>query len=238
MNQYAEKLGLKDSHFVDASGDTDDRSHYSTARDLAVLSRAIVAEFPEYLHYFSEKDFFWNKIHQKNRNDLLFTDSTVDGLKTGHTDAAGYCLVATAKRGDMRLIAVVLGAKTEKARAQYAGALLDYGANFFESRRLYAAGATVAGVTVWKGAESSVPVGALGDLYVTMPRGSGDDLHAVVTASTGLVAPVALHQQVGTLDVSVGDRVLARVPLYTLQAVPQGNVFRRLFDTVRLWFKK
>jgi len=238
MNQYAEKLGLQNSHFLDASGDTDDRAHYSTARDLALLSRAILAEFPEYLHYFSEKDFFWNRIHQKNRNDLLFTDPSVDGLKTGHTDSAGFCLVATAKRQDMRLIAVVLGAKTEKARAQYAGALLDYGTNFFESRKLYAAGAAVAGVTVWKGAESSVPVGSLGDLYATLPKGSGNDLHATVTASSGLIAPVAAHQQVGTLDVAVGDRVLARVPLYTLQAVPQGNLFRRLFDTVRLWFKK
>ena len=238
MNQYAEKLGMKDSHFVDASGLTADRQHYTTARDLAVLSSAIVREFPEYQHYFMEKDFTWNKISQKNRNDLLFTDTTVDGLKTGDTDDAGYCLIASANRGAMRLISVVMGTKSTKARAQYAEALLNYGSNFFETRKLYAAGSAISSVKVWKGADGDVQTGVLDDLYVTLPKGGYADLHATVQGHAGLIAPVAEHTQVGTLDISLGDRLLAQVPLYTLKAVPEGNIFRRLFDGMRLWFSK
>lgn len=238
MNQYVDKLGMKNTHFVDASGDTDDANHYSTARDLAILSRAILDEFPEYLHYFSEKEFYWNRIHQKNRNDLLFSDPSVDGLKTGHTDAAGFCLIATANKQSMRLIAVVLGAKSEKARAQHAETLLDYGSNFFETRKLYDGNAPISGVKVWKGAESSAPLGVLADLYVTIPKGSYSDLHATVAGSAGLIAPVAEHTQVGNLNVDLGEHLLMSVPVYTLQAVPEGNVFRRMVDSMRLWFKK
>jgi D-alanyl-D-alanine carboxypeptidase (penicillin-binding protein 5/6) len=238
MNQYADKLGMKNTHYVDASGDTDDPNHYSTSRDLALLSRAIMDEFPQYMHYFAEKDFYWNHIHQKNRNDLLFTDSSVDGLKTGHTDAAGFCLVATADKQAMRLIAVVLGAKSEKARAQHAETLLNYGSNFFETRKLYDGNASISGIKVWKGAESSAAIGVLTDLYVTIPKGSYNDLHATVASSAGLIAPVAEHTEVGTLNVDVGDRLLMSVPVYTLQGVPEGNIFRRMVDGMRLWFKK
>ena len=238
MNQYADKLGMKDSHFTDASGLTADKKHYTTARDLAVLSSAIVQEFPEYQHYFMEKDFTWNKISQKNRNDLLFTDTTVDGLKTGDTDDAGYCLIATANRGAMRLISVVMGTKSMKARAQYAEALLNYGSNFFETRKLYAAGSAISSVKVWKGTDSDVPTGVVNDLYVTLPKGGYSELHATVQGHAGLIAPVADTRAVGTLDISMGDRLLAQVPLYTLQAVPEGNIFRRMVDSVRLWFSK
>ena len=238
MNQYADKLGMKDTHFVDASGLTDDRKHYTTARDLAVLSGAIVREFPEYQHYFMEKDFTWNKISQKNRNDLLFSDTTVDGLKTGDTDDAGYCLIASAQRGAMRLISVVMGTKSMKARAQYAEALLNYGSNFFETRKLYSAGSAVGSVKVWKGAEGEVQTGVVNDLYVTLPKGGYDDLHATAQGHAGLIAPVAEHTSVGTLDISMGDRLLAQVPLYTLKPVPEGNLLRRVFDSVRLWFSK
>lgn len=238
MNQYAEKLGMKDTHFVNASGLTADKQHYSTARDLAVLSAAIVHEFPEYQHYFMEKDFTWNKISQKNRNDLLFSDSTVDGLKTGDTDDAGYCLIASAQRGGMRLIAVVMGTRSTNSRAQDAEALLNYGSNFFETRKLYPAGSAVSSVKVWKGAEDEVQAGVINDLYVTIPKGGYGELRATVEGHAGLVAPVAEHAAVGTLDISLGDRLLAQVPVYTLKAVPEGNLFRRLIDSVRLWFSK
>ena len=238
MNQYADKLGLKDSHFVDASGLTADRQHYASARDLALLSSAIVREFPEYQHFFMEKDFTWNKISQKNRNDLLFSDSTVDGLKTGDTDDAGYCLIASAQRGGMRLISVVMGAKSTKSRAQDAEALLNYGSNFFETRKLYAAGTAISSVKVWKGAESEAPTGVINDLYVTLPKGGYNDLHATADGHPGLIAPVAEHTQVGMLNINMGDRLLAQVPLYTLKTIPEGNIFKRMFDSVRLWFSK
>ncbi len=238
MNQYAEKLGMKGTHFTDASGLTDDRKHHTTARDLAVLARAIVREFPQYQPYFTEREFTWNKIRQPNRNALLFSDPTVDGLKTGDTDDAGYCLIASATRGDMRLISVVMGAKQEKLRAAYAETLLNYGSNFFETRKLYAAGASISDVKVWKGAAGSVQAGSLEDLYVTLPKGSYADLHATVRGTAGLVAPVAAHTQVGLLDISVGDKLVAEVPVYTLQEVPEGGIFRRMIDSIRLWFKK
>ena len=238
MNQYAEKLGMKGTHFTDASGLTDVKDHHTTARDLAVLSRAIVREFPQYQPYFTEREFTWNKIRQPNRNTLLFTDPTVDGLKTGDTDDAGYCLIASANRGDMRLIAVVMGAKQQKLRAPYAETLLNYGSNFFETRKLYAAGQSISDIKVWKGAASSVQAGSLDDLYVTLPKGSYADLHASVRGSAGLVAPVAAHTEVGLLDISVGDRLVAEVPVYPLQEVPEGGIFRRMIDSIRLWFKK
>ena len=238
MNAYAERLGMHDSHFVDASGLTDDRQHYMTAHDLAILSRAIVTEFPQYLHYFSEKEFTWNKIRQPNRNDLLFSDPTVDGLKTGDTDRAGYCLIASANRGPMRLIAVVMGTKTEKTRAQFAETLLNYGSNFFETRKLYDAGAAISSATVWKGVEGTVPVGVTQDLYVTLPKGAYAGLQAALQGNAGLVAPVAEHAPVGTLQLTVEGKVLAEAPVYTLKAVPEGNLFRRMIDGIRLWFKK
>jgi len=236
MNQYAQRLGMNQSHFVDASGLTADKNHYMTARDLGLLSRAIIVEFPEYMHYFSQKTFVWNKISQGNRNDLLYTDPTVDGLKTGDTDDAGYCLVATAARGDLRLIAVVMGTKTRPERGRYAETLLNYGSNFFETRKLYAAGAPVADIKVWKGAEPSVQSGLLRDMYVTLPKGADSAMQASVQSTAGLIAPVTLHSQVGMLNVTVDGHLLTQAPLYTLKAVDQGNIFRRMWDGVRLWF--
>jgi D-alanyl-D-alanine carboxypeptidase (penicillin-binding protein 5/6) len=238
MNQYAEKLGMRDTHFVDASGLTDDKNHYSTAHDLGLLSRAVITEFPEYLHYFSQKTFVWNKISQGNRNDLLYTDPSVDGLKTGDTDDAGYCLIATATRGDLRLISVVMGTKTRPERARYAETLLNYGSNFFETRKLYAAGASVASVKVWKGAEGTVDAGLSQDMYVTLPKGAYGAMQASVQTSAGIIAPVADRSQVGMLNVTVDGRLLTQMPLYTLKAVPEGNIFRRMWDGMRLWFTK
>jgi D-alanyl-D-alanine carboxypeptidase (penicillin-binding protein 5/6) len=238
MNQYAEKLGMRDSHYVDASGLTNDKNHYMSAHDLGVLSRALINEFPQYLHYFSQKTFAWNKISQGNRNDLLYTDISVDGLKTGDTDDAGYCLVATATRGDLSLIAVVMGTKTRPERGRYAETLLNYGSNFFETRKLYAAGAAVANVKVWKGAEDSVAAVLAQDMYVTIPKSGDASLQANAQTSAGVVAPVADHSQLGMLNVTVDGRLLTQAPLYTLKAVPEGGFFHRLVDSVRLWFSR
>ncbi|HEY1773055.1 MAG TPA: D-alanyl-D-alanine carboxypeptidase family protein [Gammaproteobacteria bacterium] len=238
MNQYAEKLGMKDSHYVNASGLTNDKNHYMSAHDLGVLSRALITEFPQYLHYFSQKTFVWNKISQGNRNDLLYTDTTVDGLKTGDTDDAGYCLVATASRGDLRLIAVVMGTKTRPERGRYAETLLNYGSNFFETRKLYAAGASVAKLKVWKGADDSVAAVLAQDMYVTLPKSGDATLQANAQTSAGLVAPVSEHSQVGMLDVTVDGRLLTQAPLYTAKAVPEGGFFHRMVDGIRLWFSK
>jgi D-alanyl-D-alanine carboxypeptidase (penicillin-binding protein 5/6) len=238
MNQYAEKLGMTNSHYVNASGLTADKNHYMSAHDLGTLSRALLTEFPQYLHYFSQKTFVWNKISQGNRNDLLYTDTTVDGLKTGDTDDAGYCLVATASRGDLRLISVVMGTKTRPERGRYAETLLNYGSNFFETRKLYAAGATVANVKVWKGAEDSVAAGLLQDMYVTIPKSGDSGLQATAQTAAGLIAPVGDKSQVGMLNVTLDGHMLTQAPLYTVKAVPEGGFFHRLVDSVRLWFSK
>ncbi|HET7921851.1 MAG TPA: D-alanyl-D-alanine carboxypeptidase family protein [Gammaproteobacteria bacterium] len=238
MNRYAQQLGMSNSHFVDASGLTDDPAHHMTARDIAILTRAIVTEFPQYYHFFSEKEFTWNHIRQRNRNDLLFTDPSVDGLKTGFTDDAGYCLVASAKRGDMRLIGVVMGTRRERDRAIYDQALLNYGFNFYDSHKLYAAGQAVSHLKVWKGAEDSVPVGSTQDLYVTFPKGRYKELIAAVHANAGLIAPVAAGQQVAHLTVSLDGKTLLDAPLSALQAVPEGGFFTRLIDDIRLWFRR
>ncbi|MGH8373095.1 MAG: D-alanyl-D-alanine carboxypeptidase family protein [Gammaproteobacteria bacterium] len=238
MNKYAQQLGMTNSHFVDASGLTDNPNHYVTAHDIAILTRAIIREFPEYYHFFSEKEFTWNHISQRNRNDLLFTDPSVDGLKTGFTDDAGYCLVASAKRGDMRLIGVVTGAKHERDRAVYDEALLNYGFNFYDSRKLYDAGTGVAQLKVWKGSENSVPVGVAQDFVVTFPKGQYDHLNASVHSSAGVIAPIKAGQQVGSVTVTLDGKQVAEAPLYTLKAVPEGGIFTRMFDSIRLWFHK
>lgn len=238
MNQYAQKLGMTNTHYVDASGLTNDRQHYMSAHDLGILSRALINEFPEYLHYFSQKTFLWNKISQGNRNDLLYSDTSVDGLKTGDTDDAGYCLVASATRGDLRLVAVVMGTKTRPERGRYAETLLNYGSNFFETRKLYAAGAPVADVKVWKGADDKVSAVLAQDMYVTLPKSGESSLQATAQTSGSLVAPVAAKSQVGMLNVTVDGHMLTQAPLYTAKAVPEGGIFHRMIDSVRLWFSK
>jgi D-alanyl-D-alanine carboxypeptidase (penicillin-binding protein 5/6) len=206
-----------------------------TARDLAILSRALIKEFPQYQQYFSEKYYTWNKIRQPNRNRLLFSDPSVDGLKTGHTQKAGYCLIATAKREKLRLIAVVMGAASEQARVNDATALLNFGSNFFESRKLFAALAAIDDLKVWKGAQSTVPVGSLNDVYITVPKTTAEDLETLVRADTPLVAPIPDRLPAGTLKVVDNDQTLASIPLYTLSSVPEGNIFRRAIDSAKMW---
>jgi D-alanyl-D-alanine carboxypeptidase (penicillin-binding protein 5/6) len=239
MNQYAGKLGLHNTHYMDASGLTADGDHYTSALDLAILSRAIINEFPDYYHrFFAEKKFTWDNITQANRVSLLFTDPSVDGLKTGFTDKAGYCMVVSALRNGMRLIAVVMGTPSEKARAIDDEALLNYGFNFYETHKLYAAGAAITRITAWKGADNRVPVGVMHDLYVTIPKGTYAQLSASLQTPAGLVAPIAADAAAGNVVVSYDGKTLLQAPLYTLHAVPEGNIFKRLLDSVRLWFTK
>jgi len=239
MNKYAQKLGLKNTHYVDASGLTSDPEHYVSALDLAIVSRAIIDEFPNYYqHFFAEKQFTWNKITQPNRVSLLFTDPSVDGLKTGYTEKAGYCMVVSALRNGMRLIAVVMGTPSEKARAVDDEALLNYGFNFYESHELYAAGTVLTNLRAWKGAGGNVPVGVTHNVYVTIPKGSYPQLSASLQTPSGLIAPLAAGTAAGSVSVSYDGKTLNETPLYTLQAVPEGNIFRRIMDSVRLWFVK
>ncbi|MGH8292105.1 MAG: D-alanyl-D-alanine carboxypeptidase family protein [Gammaproteobacteria bacterium] len=239
MNEYAKRLGMRNTHYVDASGLTNDPAHHTSAHDLALLSQAIINQFPDYYRrFFSEKTFTWDRITQSNRVSLLFTDPSVDGLKTGFTDSAGYCMVTSALRDGMRLIAVVMGTPSEKARATDDEALLNYGFNFYETRRLYAAGTAVTEIKAWKGADRRVPVGVLHDLYITVPKGTSAQLSARLQTPAGLVAPIAARSPAGQVEVSYDGKTLLDAPLYTLHAVPEGNIFRRIIDSVRLWFTK
>lgn len=236
MNQTAAKLGMNHTHFADATG-LPDPQHYTTARDIAKLTRALITRFPEFYKYYSEKKFTYNGITQYNRNKLLWRDPSVDGVKTGHTDSAGYCLVASAQRHGMRLIAVVLGDHSEEGRADSAQALLNYGFRFFETRELYRAGQPLKQVHIWKGEQDSLPLGLTSDLYVTFPRGQYKHLKASANFNPEIIAPVQKDKKFGTLNVSLNTKVLAERPLVSLKNVDEGGWWRRLSDSVRLWFK-
>jgi D-alanyl-D-alanine carboxypeptidase (penicillin-binding protein 5/6) len=238
MNQHAQALGLVGSHFVNSPG-LPHPDHYTTARDVAILARAIIREFPQYYKWYSQREFTYNNITQHNRNRLLIRDPSVDGMKTGYTESAGYCLVTSALRDDMRLISVVMGTKSPEARANQSQALLNFGFNFYQSHRLYKGTQPLTTVRVWKGSTDSLPLGLGEDLYVTLPRGAAEKLSAFMDVRRIIVAPIAKGQPVGTVNVTLGETTLQR-PLVALQAVPEGGVVRRLFDQVslgihRLW---
>ncbi|WP_348758777.1 D-alanyl-D-alanine carboxypeptidase family protein [Candidatus Methylocalor cossyra] len=236
MNQNAERLGLKNTHFKNSMG-LPDPDHYSTARDLALLTRAMIEEFPEFYKWHAIKEFTFNNIKQINRNRLLWRDPSVDGVKTGHTEGAGYCLVTSAMRDNMRLIAVVLGAKSDSERANANQALLNYGFRFYETRPLYKAGEKLAEARIWKGAESRVPVGLSRDFAVTFPRGQYASLKAGMELSTDGVAPIKPGDKLGVVKVVYNNETIAQQDLVALKAVPEGGVFRRWFDQARLLFK-
>ncbi|HET7370160.1 MAG TPA: D-alanyl-D-alanine carboxypeptidase family protein [Gammaproteobacteria bacterium] len=236
MNTYAQRLGMTNSHFTDASG-LPHPNHYMTARDIATLARAIIRDFPKYYHqYFADKEFTWNNIHQTNRNLLLWRDPSVDGLKTGHTNEAGYCLVTSAKRGNMRLIAVVMGTDSEEARANQNEALLNYGYHFFEGRTLYAAGSKLTEAKVWKGSADMVPIGVKSDLYVVVPKGRAGKLDASMKLPATIVAPVDTDQPIGKVQVTMGGEPVASAPLYALDPVAKGGLWTRMMDSVVLMF--
>ncbi len=237
MNREAARLGMKNSHFMNASG-LPDAQHYTTAQDLYILTAALIRDFPElYGQYYSQKEFRYNNISQPNRNRLLWVDPTVDGVKTGHTEAAGYCLIASSKRGERRILSVLLGSTSEAARAQESQKLLNWGYQFFDSVKLHRAGETVKSLEVWKGSERAVRAGFAGDLLITIPKGETGKLKAELASQQPLVAPVAKGQRVGSLRVSLDGKPLSEYPLVALEAVPEAGIFRRGWDTLRLWVK-
>jgi D-alanyl-D-alanine carboxypeptidase (penicillin-binding protein 5/6) len=236
MNQYAQVLGMLSSSFVNATG-LPHEDHYSTARDLSTLARAIIKEFPEYYKWYSVKEFTFNDIKQPNRNNLLWRDDSVDGMKTGHTDAAGYCLVSSAERDGMRIISVVLGTSSAKARIDGSQALLNYAFRFFETRLLYKAGDVVTNARIWKSANEYSPLGVLEDLYITLQRGTYDSLESVLNVQAILVAPVATGQPLAKIRISLNDNELLNEPLRALADNPSGSIWQRTRDSVTLWFE-
>ena len=236
MNRYAEALGMESSHFVNATG-LPSGEHYSTARDLALLARALISEFPNYYDWYSVREYTWNDISQRNRNRLLWRDASVDGMKTGHTDDAGYCLVSSAERDGMRVVSVVLGMASSKSRTEGTQALLNYGFRFFETRLLFRAGETVAEARVWKAADEFTPLGLPQDLYITVPRGSYHELKSVLQMPAVLLAPVAEGQPLAELQVSLNGTELVNQPLQALSGNPAGSIWQRTRDGVMLWFE-
>jgi D-alanyl-D-alanine carboxypeptidase (penicillin-binding protein 5/6) len=236
MNQYAQQLGMTSTRFQNSPG-MPNPEHYSTAHDMALLARALIHEYPEYYKYYSQRSFTWNKITQPNRNGLLDRDSTVDGLKTGHTESAGYCLVSSALRNGMRLVSVVMGSPSVRAREDASAALLNYGFNFYQTRKLYGNKAPVMTVQVWKGAADQVQLGVVQDIYTTLPRGQENLLSAAADVPDPLFAPLSPAKAAGQLRITLGDKVIGTYPLHPTQEVPEAGFFGRLTDDVKLWMK-
>jgi serine-type D-Ala-D-Ala carboxypeptidase (penicillin-binding protein 5/6) len=236
MNEYSKRLGMKNSSWQNAPG-LPNRNHYTTARDIAILARAIIREFPEYYKYYSIREFTWNNIKQPNRNGLLARDASVDGMKTGYTQSAGYCLVSSAKRDNMRLISVVLGTPSVRTRENGSAALLNYGYTFYETAKVKSRGEVILKPRVYKAAEENPAVGVKQDVLVVVGRGEAANLKTSVNVKEPLIAPLPANEPVGELIVSTqtGDTV-AKVPLYPLKAVEQGGVWTRMVDAVSLWF--
>lgn len=236
MNQYAQALGMTSSSFRNSTG-LPDPDHYMTARDTAVLARAIIQEFPEYYAWYSERDFTYNDIRQHNRNSLLWRDSSVDGLKTGYTEAAGYCLVTSAERSGMRLVSVVMGTDSAEARVDASQALLNYGFRFYETHKLYSSGEEITTARVWKGEPQTAALGLMDDLYLTIPRGSYDSLSAAMDLEEELIAPLQPNTPVGYVRISLDGENLSEVPLVALHEVPEASLWTRLKDEISLWMQ-
>ena len=237
MNKEAARLGMANTRFANVTG-LSAPQHYSTAADLARLAAAVIRDYPEYYPLYAQKEFRYNNITQPNRNRLLWTDPNVDGVKTGHTEAAGWCLIASAQRGDRRVLAVVLGAASDAARAAEAQKLMNWGFQAFDTVQLYQSGKQVTALRVWKGASPEVPAGFLADRHLTIPKGKSDKLSLTMQADEPLIAPVARAQRVGTVKVALDGKPVADFPLIALEDVPLASLFGRAWDTVRLWFRK
>ena len=236
MNQQAQKLGMKATNFKNAAG-MPDPEHYTTARDLATLTRALIHDFPEdYAKYYSMKEFRYNNITQPNRNRLLWLDPTVDGVKTGHTDAAGYCLISSAKRDTRRLISVVLGTKSDAVRAQESLKLLNFGFQAYDAVKLYAKDDAVANLPVWKGQAKTLKAGFTEDFVMVVPKGYGPRIKSELQSQQPLIAPVAQGQVVGTMKVSIDGKPYGDFPVVAIDGVPVAGIFGRAIDTIRLWF--
>jgi D-alanyl-D-alanine carboxypeptidase (penicillin-binding protein 5/6) len=236
MNQHARKLGMKNSSFINSTG-LPAENHHITAYDAALLAKALVRDFPNEFGVFSEKEYTFNKITQHNRNTLLWRDPSVDGFKTGHTQAAGYCLVSSANRNGMRLISVVMGTESQKARATESQKLLNYGFRFFETNLLYKANEKRVNIEVWKGVEEDVDLGLSQDLYITIPRGQYKNLKAKVDMPNHINAPITEYQIIGNLNIELENELVVNQPLVALKAVSEGGWWTRTTDGVGLWFK-
>lgn len=236
MNQHAKNLGMNNSNFLNATG-LPDEGHLVTAHDVAILGRAIITDFPDLYHFYSEKEFTFNKIKQHNRNTLLYRDPTVDGFKTGHTDAAGYCLATSAMRNGMRLINVIMGTESEKARADETQKLINYGFRFFETHKLYNAGDERFRPEIWKGQKEEISLGLASDLFITIPKGSYDQLEAVVDVPGLLTAPIQQGTQIGSLNLSLNGQPFMQKPLVALETAEQAGWWSRSMDGIGLWFK-
>ena len=237
MNDHAARIGMVNTHFANSTGLPNEAQH-STARDMALLTRALIRRFPDHYAIYSQRQFKYNDIEQPNRNRLLWRDRTVDGVKTGHTDAAGYCLVASAERNGMRLISALMGAETEPIRVRETQKLLQYGFRYFETRKLYDADAPLQAAEVWYGEAKEVAIGVAEPIFATIQRGRYDELQATLDLPRALEAPIAVGQQFGELRVTLDDELIASAPLIAQEAVAQSGFFSRMFEGVYLFFKE
>jgi D-alanyl-D-alanine carboxypeptidase (penicillin-binding protein 5/6) len=236
MNREAQRLGMKNSHFTNSTG-LPDPQHYTTARDLSLLASALIRDFPEdYKKYYSMKEYTYNNITQPNRNRLLFIDPTVDGVKTGHTEAAGYCLISSALRDKRRLLSVVLGTVSDSARASESQKLLNWGYISYDAVSLFTKDQPVATLRVWKGAQNEVKAGFAADLSIAVPKGYAEKVSKDFVAEPRLIAPIEAGQKLGTLKVSIDGQAYGEYPVIALEKIELGNIFVRIFDTIRLWF--
>ncbi|MEN9659200.1 MAG: hypothetical protein RL571_2665 [Pseudomonadota bacterium] len=236
MTREAKRLGMNGTNFKNSTG-LPDADHYMTVADLAKLAAAIIHDFPEFYPIYSMKEFAYNNIKQPNRNLLLYRDPFVDGMKTGHTASAGYNLVASTQRDGRRLISVVVGTASDEVRTSESSKLLNWGIQFKETPRLYAAKQAVSNVAVWKGKSDKVNVGFLEDRFITVGRGDAKNLKMTFTSTQPLIAPIKVGQNVGKLTVSLNDKQLVELPVVALEAVPEANIFGRAWDSIRMWFK-
>ena len=236
MNYQAKLLGMNNTHFTNATG-LPDPQLYTTARDMAILARAMIKNFPESYQMYQQKEFFYNNIKQHNRNLLLYRDPTVDGIKTGHTSSAGYCLVASAQRQGMRLIAVVLGTESDSARAEQAQTLLNYGFRVFRTQQLAQKNQPISEVEIWKGSKNKLPIGFVDDAYVTIPQGK-EQIETSVSVQPLLTAPIQVGTPVGMMQVKLNNEIISEQPVVALETIEQGSLWRRFVDSVKLLFKR
>jgi D-alanyl-D-alanine carboxypeptidase (penicillin-binding protein 5/6) len=236
MNREAKALGMTQTHYVNSMG-MPHPDHYSSARDVATIASALIRDFPDFYVWYSQKEYTYGGITQHNRNRLLWRDDHVDGVKTGYTEAAGYCLASSAERDGMRLISVVLGTDGPRARVNISQTLLNYGFRFFDTRKLYRGGEPLTTTRIWKGAAAELGLGLARDLYVTIPRGHGEQLSAAVELDPQIFAPVEKGQSLGSVEVKLDDQVLTQAPLVALSQVPEGSIWRQLVDSALLLFQ-
>jgi len=236
MNRMATTLGMTSTNFMNASG-LPDSDHYTTARDLSIIARAMIQDFPEHYKLYSQRSFKYNNIDQNNRNKLLWRDDSIDGMKTGHTEAAGYCLVASAVRDDMRLTSIVLGTASDKTRLAETQRLLNYGFRFFQTKRIYEAGEVVSSAKIWMGESEEILLGVEEDLYVTLPRDAFDTLSSQIELSTYIKAPARIGQEFGRSVLTADNQVIGEVPLLALQKVEEGGILRRMKHSVLRYFQ-